>query len=180
MPCSDSWSVLAAGLRSLWMAGHKSELALKRRIVMKAERFNENCFPESHPIFTHARTDTCPVPQKHLTRLHFSGRTDCLVNEMSWANAALALRGLFPNYLKRLSTRAETINNKEHFGKLETASWALGNFPVQSTDAECEGTPSPRGCTVEQVGHLSSQQRGVRFLWLPRPPRQCSLTLSPV
>lgn len=72
---------------------------------MKAGRFEENCFRESHPIFTRALTDTCPVPQKHLTRLHFSGKIDCLVNEMSWANTAVALRGLFPNYLKRLSTR---------------------------------------------------------------------------
>lgn len=103
---------------------------------MKAERFEENCLPESHHIFTCAHTDTCPVPQKPLTRLHFSGRIDCLINEMSWSNTALALRGLFPNYLRRLSTRTETINNKEHFGKLEIASWALGNFPVQSTDTE--------------------------------------------
>lgn len=89
---------------------------------MKAERFEENYFPESHPIFTCAHTGTCPVPQKHLTRLHLSGKIDCLINEMSWTNIALALRGLFPNYLKRLSTRAETINNKQRFGKLETAS----------------------------------------------------------
>lgn len=145
---------------------------------MKAERFKENCFPESHPIFTRAHTDTRAVPQKHLTRLHFSGKTHCLVNEVSWANTALALRGLFPNYLKRLSTRAETTNNREHFGKLDTASCALGNFPVQSRDAECKGTPSPRGCTAEQVGHQSRQQRGVCSVWLPRARAGCNQVLS--
>lgn len=102
---------------------------------MKAERFKENSFPESHPIFTRACTDPCPVPQKHLTRLHLSGKTDCLVNEMSQADTAWAVRGLFPNYLKWLSTGTEPINNKEHFGRLEAASGACGSFPVQRTHA---------------------------------------------
>lgn len=82
---------------------------------------------------------------------------------------ALALRRLFPNDLERFSMRTETINNREHFGKVEMASRAPGNFPVRGTSPECDGTASLR------VHHRTrrEEQPAKVSLFHMAPPGEC-------